>query len=59
MKREGMTSVVVTHNLELAQLMSRRITLEEGRAVEKDYMLKQAILLGNRVASDPAAAWRG
>jgi lipoprotein-releasing system ATP-binding protein len=31
----GLTSVVVTHNLELADLMSRQIRLVEGRAVEE------------------------
>ena len=34
-REKGLTSVVVTHNLELAQLMSRRITLVEGQAVEE------------------------
>ena len=31
----GLTSVVVTHNLELADLMSRQVRLVEGRAVEE------------------------
>ena len=30
----GMTLVVVTHNLELADLMDRRVTIAEGRLVE-------------------------
>lgn len=34
-REKGLTSVVVTHNLELAQMMSRRIRLVEGRAVEE------------------------
>jgi lipoprotein-releasing system ATP-binding protein len=33
-EEKGLTSVVVTHNLELAGLMERRISLVEGRAVE-------------------------
>ena len=32
---KGLTSVVVTHNLDLAQKMSRQIRLVEGRAVEE------------------------
>jgi lipoprotein-releasing system ATP-binding protein len=32
---KGLTSVVVTHNLELANLMSRQVRLVEGRAVEE------------------------
>ena len=32
---KGLTSVVVTHNLELANLMSREVRLVEGRAVEE------------------------
>jgi lipoprotein-releasing system ATP-binding protein len=31
---KGLTSVVVTHNLDLAQMMSRQIRLVEGQAVE-------------------------
>ncbi|MEW5724212.1 MAG: ABC transporter ATP-binding protein [Thermodesulfobacteriota bacterium] len=34
-QERGLTSVVVTHNLELAQMMSRQIRLVEGRAVEE------------------------
>jgi lipoprotein-releasing system ATP-binding protein len=32
----GMTMVVVTHNLELAALMSRRVTIVDGRLAEND-----------------------
>ncbi|MEW6264691.1 MAG: ABC transporter ATP-binding protein [Thermodesulfobacteriota bacterium] len=32
---KGLTSVVVTHNLDLARLMSRQIRLVDGRAVEE------------------------
>ena len=34
-EENGLTSIVVTHNLELAGMMSRRITLFEGKAVEE------------------------
>jgi len=34
-EEKGLTSVVVTHNLELAHMMSRQIRLEEGRAIEE------------------------
>ena len=34
-EEKGLTSVVVTHNLELAGMMSRRIRLVEGRAIEE------------------------
>ncbi len=34
-KERGLTSIVVTHNLDLAQMMSRQIRLVEGRAVEE------------------------
>lgn len=34
-EEKGLTSVVVTHNLELAQMMSRQIRLVQGRAVEE------------------------
>ncbi|MFH1136766.1 MAG: ABC transporter ATP-binding protein [Pseudomonadota bacterium] len=34
-EEHGLTSIVVTHNLGLAGMMSRRITLLEGRAVEE------------------------
>ena len=32
---KGLTSVIVTHNLELANLMMRQVRLVEGRAVEE------------------------
>jgi lipoprotein-releasing system ATP-binding protein len=32
----GMTMVVVTHNLELASLMKRRVTICNGKLVEAD-----------------------
>ena len=31
----GLTSVIVTHNLELARMMSRQIRLVDGRAIEE------------------------
>ncbi len=34
-EEKGLTSVVVTHNLDLAKMMSRQIRLVEGRAVEE------------------------
>lgn len=34
-EEKGLTSVVVTHNLELAKMMSRQIRLVEGRTVEE------------------------
>lgn len=34
-KEKGLTSVVVTHNLELAHMMSRQVRLVQGRAVEE------------------------
>ena len=34
-EEKGLTSVVVTHNLELAKMMSRQIRLVDGRAVEE------------------------
>jgi len=34
-EEKGLTTVVVTHNLELSQLMSRQIRLVDGRAVEE------------------------
>lgn len=34
-EEKGLTSVVVTHNLELAQMMSRQIRLVEGRTFEE------------------------
>ena len=34
-EEKGLTSVVVTHNLDLARMMSRQIRLVEGRAVEE------------------------
>jgi len=34
-EEKGLTTIVVTHNLELSQLMSRQIRLVDGRAVEE------------------------
>ena len=35
-EERGLTSIVVTHNLELAAMLSRRITLVDGLAVEEE-----------------------
>jgi len=32
-RERGLTSVIVTHNLELAQALDRRVTLVDGKAV--------------------------
>ncbi|MFA5112319.1 MAG: ABC transporter ATP-binding protein, partial [Desulfobaccales bacterium] len=30
---KGLTSVIVTHNLEMARVLDRRITLKDGKAI--------------------------
>jgi len=32
-RERGLTSVIVTHNIELAQALDRRVTLVDGKAV--------------------------
>jgi lipoprotein-releasing system ATP-binding protein len=33
-RASGLAAVVATHNMELAQRMDRRVTLQDGRVVE-------------------------
>ena len=33
-RASGLAAVIATHNMELAQRMDRRVTLQEGRVVE-------------------------